>query len=482
MGGLECSEVLFSEIKNDNEKYRMDSEFFQKKFLKTYSIIKNRPHSTIENEYSCLTDFHANGSYENIARNYKLLDSKDYAYMVRTTDLEANDFVNDVKYVSKSTYEFLSKSKVLGGEVLINKIGSPGRSFLMPKLDMPVSLGMNLFMIRLKNNATIDTTTLWLYLNTLIGSTIIKRKINGTVPLTIDKAAIKSLYIPCFSNAFRNILIMIVKAANKKDKQAKELYAESENILRDILKIDQNNSSNISIKNISESFLNFGRLDAEYYQSKYDDLFISLSKQTTKQLGGRNGIVNIEKSIEPGSDSYCDEGIPFIRISDVTKYGISESTIKLPNNIVADPSKLYPKKNTILFSKDGSVGIAFKVEKNLEIITSGALLHLTVKNPQEVLPDYLTLVLNSPIVQLQAKRDSSGAIIQHWKPSEIEKVIIPILDIEIQTSISKKAQKSFALRHQSEKLLGCAKRAVEIAIEQNEETAINWLKGEGVEC
>ena len=55
MDGLECSEVLFSEIKNDNEKYRFDSEFFQKKFLMAYDIIKSQPYSTIENEYSCLT-------------------------------------------------------------------------------------------------------------------------------------------------------------------------------------------------------------------------------------------------------------------------------------------------------------------------------------------------------------------------------------------------------------------------------------------
>ena len=482
MDGLECSEVLFSEIKNDNEKYRFDSEFFQKRFLKAYNIIKSQPHSTIENEYCCLTDFHANGSYEYIGRNYKLLDNKDYAYMVRTTDLEANDFVSNVKYVSKATYDFLSKSKVFGGEVLINKIGSPGRCFLMPKLNMPVSLGMNLFMIRLKNNATIDTTTLWLYLNTTIGSTIVKRKINGTVPLTIDKAAIKSIYTPCFSDVFAKILNKMVIAAGEKDEQAKELYAKAETVLQSILRIDQNNSSNISIKNMSESFLDSGRLDAEYYQPKYDELLASLKKHSNQLLGGKDGIVIIRKSIEPGSDSYCDEGIPFVRVSDVTKYGISEPSIKLPCNVVAEPNKLYPKENTILFSKDGSVGIAYKVEKDTEVITSGALLHLTVKNPLEVLPDYLTLVLNSPIVQLQAERDSSGAIIQHWKPSEIEKVVIPVLDIDVQMSISKKVQESFVLRHQSEKLLKYAKQAVEIGIEKDEETAMKWLKEKGVEC
>jgi hypothetical protein len=352
----------------------------------------------------------------------------------------------------------------------------------MPTLDMPVSLGMNLFLLRLKSNSTIDTTTLWLYLNTNIGSTIVKRKINGTVPLTIDKAAIKSIFTPCFTSTFRNILIATVKMAYVKDEEAKGLYVNAETILHNIIKIGESTPSAITIKNISESFTNCGRLDAEYYQPKYDELFAILKKQATKFLGGKDGIVTIKKSIEPGSDAYGEEGIPFVRVSDITKFGISAPSVMLSNDIVEDVTALYPKKDAILFSKDGSVGIAYKVEKDLEVVTSGALLHLNVKKPEEVLPDYLTLVLNSPVVQLQAERTSNGAIIQHWKPSEIEKVIIPVLDIEIQKQIATKVQESFALRHQSEQLLENAKRAVEIAIEQNEEKAIEWLKEKGVEC
>jgi hypothetical protein len=40
---------------------------------------------------------------------------------------------------------------------------------------------------------------------------------------------------------------------------------------------------------------------------------------------------------------------------------------------------LKPTKDTILFSKDGSVGIAYKVEQDVDLITSSALLHLKVK-------------------------------------------------------------------------------------------------------
>ena len=180
--------------------------------------------------------------------------------------------------------------------------------------------------------------------------------------------------------------------------------------------------------------------------------------------------------------AYCDEGIPFVRVSDVTKYKIRNPEIKLSRDIVPDATTLFPCKDTILFSKDGSVGIAYKVERDMKVITSGALLHLMVKNPDEVLPDYLTLVLNSKVVQLQAERDSSGAIIQHWKPSEIEKVLIPVLDIVTQKQISSKVQESFVLRQRSEELLEYAKRAVEVAIEEGEEKAMEWLKEKGVEC
>ena len=98
-------------------------------------------------------------------------------------------------------------------------------------------------------------------------------------------------------------------------------------------------------------------------------------------------------------------------------------------------------------------------------------LHLTV-NAAAVLPDYLTLVLNSKIVRLQTERDACGSIIQHWKQSEIECVKIPLLPLPSQRAIATKVQSSFALRAESKRLLDLAKNAVEIAIEQGEENAM----------
>ena len=477
MDGLECVELKYSNIKVDNEKYRIDSEFYLKKYINSYEKIKKTPHEKIKDILEVLTDFHANGSYKIISEHFKLLDNKDYAYMVRTTDLEKENYVDNVKYITKETYEFLSKSKIYGGEILINKIGSPGRVFIMPKLDIPVSLGMNLFLLRIKKNINTNELMIYLFFQTKIGKNIIERKINGTVPLTIDKEAIKSIYVPLFSDKFIKKVTNILNEKQELLKNSKIIYSKTNDMLLNMidLKSDKIKEKIFSVKSYKNSFLVSGRIDAEYYQPKYDNLFEILKKLNTLPLGGKNGVVDIKKSIEPGSSSYKDEGVPFIRVSDMNKFELSMPSIKLDKNIVPNIENLYPKKDTILFSKDGSIGIAYKVENDIIGVTSGALLHLIIKDNSIILPDYLTLVLNSPIVQLQAERDSNGAIIKHWKPSDIEKVLIPILDMDKQIQISQNIQESFNLRKKSKDLLDIAIRAVEIAIEKDENTAISWL-------
>ena len=211
-------------------------------------------------------------------------------------------------------------------------------------------------------------------------------------------------------------------------------------------------------KSISESFLSNGRLDAEYYQPKYDYLFNFLEQVPTMRLGE---LVEIQKSIEPGSDAYQEEGIPFVRVADLSKFGIEKPSVYLDKTIYNQTIR--PQKDTILLSKDGSVGIAYKVDRPLDIITSGAILHLSLTS-QNVLSDYLTLVLNSSVVKMQAERDAGGSVIQHWKPLEIKQVVIPILPMELQQELSDKVQQSFVLRKEAIDLLEKAKMQVEEAI------------------
>ena len=159
-----------------------------------------------------------------------------------------------------------------------------------------------------------------------------------------------------------------------------------------------------------------------------------------------------------------------MRVADYNKMGISEPEKKLSPSFYKENKTLIdslkPKKDTILFSKDGSVGTAFLVRKNEDFITSGAILHLSVKDINCINSEYLTLVLNSKVVQMQAERDAGGSIILHWRKEEIENVVVPIVSTEIQQQIATLVSESFALRDESERLLQEAKEMVEREIEK----------------
>src|SRR5699024_548631 len=426
MSGLECSEVNISAIKNDGQKFRIDSEYYKKTYQKAYKTVMNLNYIKMEDVTNTLTDFHANGSYSTIARNFKLLDEENYAYMIRSTDLEKRDFEVDVKYIDEHAYHFLSKSKLYGGEVLINKIGTPGKTYIMPHLNRKSSLGMNLFMLSSKIDQ-ISNEYIYAYLNSKIGKQIISRHINGAVPLTIDKDSINNLVIPVFSKHFNNVIKSGIKDSEILFQQSVQTYKLAEQLLLKKLNYDKlkKNESNVSIKNLSESFLDSGRLDPEYYEPRYDDLLNLIKENKYKRL---NDIVDIRQSIEPGSMAYESEGIPFVRVSNLYKYEITPTSIFL-NKEDFPVEDLKPKKDTILLSKDGSCGIAYKVDENMDIITSKAIIHLDITD-SGVLPEYLALVLNSIITQMQAKRDAGGSVIKHWKIDEIKNILIPILSLD----------------------------------------------------
>ncbi|MFD2017290.1 restriction endonuclease subunit S [Vibrio olivae] len=139
-----------------------------------------------------LTDYHANGAYQKLKENVELLDDEDYALMVRTTNFESNDFSDSLKFISEHAYNFLEKSKVYGGDLIMNKIANAGSIYLMPDLKRPVSLAMNLFLIRVDEQ---KANPVYVYIFLKINEAYVKQFANGSVTKTITKDAVRNLEI-----------------------------------------------------------------------------------------------------------------------------------------------------------------------------------------------------------------------------------------------------------------------------------------------
>ena len=454
MEGLEISVVKFSEIRSKNFDFRIDSEYFKKEYILIENLIKkNNCKDLSELSFKISDGTHFTPNYiENGVKFLSALNVSDNYF-----DLEAG-----FKYISQEEHKSLySRCNPESGDVLLRKVGVGLRkACVVPQNIEEFSIFVSVALIKCKE---INPYYLSTYINTSLGQEQLFRFNKGISQPDLHLEDISRLKVPIFPDTFQSKIESIVKSAHAKLEESKSLYSQAEDLLLGELGLKDWRPKNTlhTTKKFSD-FAQSGRLDAEYYQPKYDDLFEKLSCLNCKRLGK---IVSIKKSFDPGSDAYQETGIPFIRVSDISKDGIEKTELHL-SPIDFDIPELKPKKDTILFSKDGSIGIAYKVQSDLNVFTSGALLHL-VTTDSSILPDYLTLVLNSVVVKLQAERDSNGAIIQHWKPSDIENVIIPILPEQIQTKIASLIQQSFECKAQSKQLLEDAKRMVESEIEKN---------------
>lgn len=464
MDGLECSEINRSELERT---LRIDSEFYSKSAIKVSDMLQSRSHDLLTTFVNV-----SDGNHMGISDCF--IDEGVPYY--RGQDAGAFFIENSTPIcINEKTFELpvMKRSHLKKGDVILSIVGTIG-SLSLVYSDKSATCSCKLAILRPKEGKSAEL--LATFLRGKYGQAQITRFTRDAVQKGLILEDMDQLVVPTFGDGIVEAIKNAVQSAYQIQEKANIHYREAQRTLMNSVGSILVPAESVSVRNISTSFYTTGRLDAEYYQPKYDILFDELKKFSCKRLGGPNGIVNIKKSIEPGSEAYTEDGIPFVRVSDISKFGISEPDIKLRSDIIPNPEVLFPPKDTILLSKDGSVGIAYKVEATMPIITSGALLHLKVRDKTEVLPDYLTLVLNSPVVQLQAERDSNGAIIRHWKPSEIENVIIPILDMDTQKEIAAKVQEAFTLRKQSKQLLEYAKQAVEMAIEQGEDVALAWLK------
>ena len=172
-----------------------------------------------------ITDYHANGAYEKLKENIILKYTSDYAIMIRTLNFESNNFDSNLIYINQNEYEYLSKSKVYPDDIIMNKIANPGSVYIMPDLKQPVSLAMNLFLIRFKS--TLNQKFMYYLMHH--NEAYIKQFANGTTTKTITKDAVRDLkfYVPekSIQQKIANVLSSLDSKIELNNKINKELEA-----------------------------------------------------------------------------------------------------------------------------------------------------------------------------------------------------------------------------------------------------------------
>ncbi len=238
---LDKAEEIHTKKKLANEKL---DEFLKSTFIDMFGDPVTNPNNY---QFVCLgdltteiCDIGSNGSNAVVAKNLKMSDTEDYAYMIRAVNFSDNNIFENMKYVSKEVYDFFRKSQIFGNEIIMCKIGSAGKFWLMPKLNKPTSLGLNSFLMRFNDNT--NRIFIYHYLNTSYGQIEINTRVSGAVTKSITKGAIRTIpvYLPDIKQ--QNQFAQIVQKAEAQKKKNQKVIEQMDNLFNSLMQQAFNSS------------------------------------------------------------------------------------------------------------------------------------------------------------------------------------------------------------------------------------------------
>ena len=149
--------------------------------------------SRIKDVLSLLTDYTANGSFQSLADNVEYLDYEEYARVIRLTDLRVN-MENAGIYVNEHAYNYLRKSSLFGGEILVANVGAYAGIFCeMPKCKYKATLGPNMFLLN-TNKLMLQHYLYYIGLSDIVSKQLIIKATASAQP-KLNKQDVKTIYI-----------------------------------------------------------------------------------------------------------------------------------------------------------------------------------------------------------------------------------------------------------------------------------------------
>ena len=448
------SQISIIKKSDIQEARRFDAEYFK---LDVMNLLKN-DNLHFLNLGDEIVSFKTGDNLEQT----NLEDENSSVYFLRTQQIR-QIYINDNNLTKiKNPNKYL---KIKTGDLLFTRVGEGvGNSSVVMEEYENNTISDNVISVKLK---TLNPFFVSVFLNTKYGQLFLNRTKKGTARGLISKDNFFGIYIPKFENLY-NLCEENIKKYYQKQTRSKQLYKEVEEaLLKELDLLDYKPEQILSFQTTKKETDEAKRFDAEYFQPKYDEIIKKIEKYKNGWDFVKN-IVHHKKGVEVGSETYQQEGMSFGRVSDFSINGVEKTGKKISQGLYQELKKDYqPKRNDILFTKDGTIGLSYVFKKEFEVILSGAFLRLSLKDKYQLFEkECLSLIFNSIISKMQVEKLSGGAIIAHLKPSDFEKFKIPLIKSQIQKQIAEKIKESHKLRKESKELLEEAKRRVEAEIEK----------------
>lgn len=465
---LEISILNLSEVLVDNLDFRADSEYFRKKYLSFDKFLKDRKSDKIS-KYAKVSDGDHSKFPENQIDEIRYLQAKD----IKNHFIEDNNPV----FVSKEYFEKNKRSHVKEENIILSIMGSVGDIAITPKGFKPTLANRAVAII--KDIKDINPYYLFTYLGTNYGQLQIERQKNGGVQERINLDVLSKVKIPFVGTKFQINIAEVITFSHLKRKESKSTYLNAENILlkeigfyEKVTGLNPVEVTNYNVKTFKDSFGVTGRLDSEYYQKKYEDFEKLILENKNGYSFVKNEFEHITKKSKKDKVGYN-----YIEIGDVNvNDGSCKSSYVEAKDLPANAKTLVKKGDLLISNVRPYRGAVTLIDfEDNDLIVSGAFTVLREKEESIFVNEVLKVLLRTSVYKEWLLKFNVGTSYPVIKDSDVLQMPIPLINKEIQKLITEKIRESQLLKQQSEHLLEVAKRAVEIAIEENEDVATNYI-------
>lgn len=464
---MKYSIVNYKETFTAYNDYRLDADYYHSDFIHLINSISKKYIITLNDNSFYITDGEHGSPCWDVNTNIKYITAEN----IKPNYIEENDF----KTISIEQDERNKRSRLRQNDILIYSVGVfAGYAALAEPHLFPANIPRSVAIIRLKKYDKLIPEYVCVFINSKYGQFQTKRLQAGNAQPMLALEKISKLRIVCLNIEFQKIIKRIYNKSYELRRYTTDLYLQSLFILNKELNIENwiPKHKLWSVKNYSD-VKDANRLDAEYFQPKYDELIKSIKNY----FNGYDKLKHMVKIKDINFVPKSKEEYKYIELANIAKSGeINDCTVDFGKNLPTRARRIVSTCDVVVSSIEGSLdSVALITSDNNNALCSTGFY---VINSNSINSETLFCLMKSEFIQMQLKRGCSGTILTAINKDEFENIILPKINNNVQIQIKENIQEMYKLRCQSKQLLEIAKRGVEIAIEQDENIATNWINQE----
>jgi restriction endonuclease S subunit len=463
---MQYSVVNLSAVKIHPD-FRIDADYFEPRYQELERFLFGKK-TTELNDFS---DFIKKGIFDISPNNY--VDEGGIAFL-RSGDLK-DEFISsdEIIQIAKNSHEKEKKTELVKNDLLMAKVGTIGDVAINLRFEK-LNFSQNVMGIKIKKEYKPVSGFLLAFLNCSYGRNQVNRVLSGQVQQKLTLEDIKKVKIVNLADQIQKLVSKIVYEAFTLKEKSKNIYSQAEKLLfSEIGLLGWKPKHELAfVKNFSDA-QEAGRIDAEYFQPKYEEIIEAVKKYK----GGFDELGNLVKIKDKNFTPKDKEQYKYIELANISSNGeINGYTENLGKELPSRARRKIQKDDLIISSIEGSLDSIALIPGELQnaLCSTGFF----VIQSENINPETLLILLKIKVGQLQLKRGCKGTILTAINKNELSKIVLPKIDLKTQDKVKQKIAEMYETKKFSKTLLEIAKQGVEMAIEKDEREAENWINSE----